>query len=84
MGKIPKENCTIEEDWSMKFRVLKGWINSIPDEYLGCYVVCSTEGYASNGKTVRIDRPVIGLAIDPHTNEVLIKTEYNEDLDKVD
>jgi len=68
---------------TMKFRTLKDWVNSIPDEFLDCDVVCSMEFELNGNEDVRVDRQVVGLAIDPDTREILVKIEHNEELDKV-
>jgi len=57
---------------------LKKWVNMIPDVYLDYNVVCCQEVYLVGEIGIRKDMPVVGLALDVETSEVLIKIELNE------
>jgi len=57
---------------------LKKWVNMIPEKYFGYSVVCCQETDLIDEIGIRKDMPVIGLALDVETKEVLIKIELNE------
>jgi len=50
----------------------------IPEKYFGYSVVCCQETDLIDEIGIRKDMPVIGLALDVETKEVLIKIELNE------
>jgi len=54
---------------------LKKWVNMIPEKYLEYNVVCCREFELTEDDSVREDMPVIGLALDIETKEVLIKID---------
>jgi len=73
---IGKNNNKIHED-DFKLKDLREWVNSIPEKYNNYNIVVSQEGKLTEEKNFRLDRPIIGLAIDPETKEGLIKINFD-------
>ena len=75
-----EDNSNTQAD-DFKLKDLREWLNSIPEKYNNYTVVVSQEGKLTEEKNFRLDREVIGMALDPETKEALIKIEFNKDID---
>ena len=72
------ENKEFFETGELTLSDLRKWVNMIPEQYLKYNVVCCKEAELTEEIGVREDMPVIGLALDVETKEVLIKISLDE------
>jgi len=70
----------------MTFKELKEFVNSIPEEFDSFEVMNGEVGYLDpeddDSMVYRVDKPIVALYVDEHTNEVCFFHQTQEDVNQ--